>query len=73
MSDLRVKQSTTRSAPDLMKVIEAMRQLRCDAKPHEIARYSGLSQARADRAMKDAEDQGLVHVGLWRLTDRGKT
>jgi hypothetical protein len=71
-SNLRNRKPTIREAPDLMKVIEAMRTLRCDARPSEVANYSGLSQRRTDAALREAESKGLIHVGFWRLTKKEK-
>lgn len=71
-SNLRNRKPTTREAPDLMKVIDAMRRLRCDARPSEVAQYARLSQRRTDAALREAESKGLIHVGFWRLTRKGK-
>lgn len=60
------------TTPDLMAVIDAMRKLRGDAKPSEVADYSGLSVDRAEEMLREAERQGFVRVGFWRLTGRGR-
>lgn len=71
-SNLRKSTTQTREAPDLMKVMDAMRRLRGDARPTEVAQYARLSQKRTNEALKEAESKGLIHVGFWRMTDKGK-